>query len=52
MIMLLATGKTKEQSEAFVNKLMEKSKDPMVKKGLIKNINDSKGKMFWFRKIF
>ena len=43
IIMMRASGKTKEQCIPQVEMILKKASDPMVRKGLVKNINDSRG---------
>ena len=45
IMMRATTRKTKEEVLPQVEKILEKAKDPMVKKGLVKNINDTRGRM-------
>ena len=40
--MMRASGKTKEQCIPQVEMILKKASDPMVRKGLVKNINDSR----------
>ena len=44
IMMRATTRKTKEEVLPQVEKILEKANDPMVKKGLVKNINDTRGK--------
>ena len=45
IMMRATTRKTKEEVLPQVEKILEKAKDPMVKKGLVKNINGTRGRM-------